>query len=67
MIIIVNGTKREFTAESLSVTELLGHMKYTFPNIIVKLKNMIVPKSEFHTTTVNDKDEISIIHLMSGG
>jgi len=67
MTIVVNGTKREFTAESLSVTELLGQMKYTFPNIIVKTKNMIVPKSDFQTTTVASGDEISIIHLMSGG
>jgi len=67
MVIIVNGTRREFNAESLTITELLGYLKYTFPNIIVKLKNMVIPKSEFHTTEVVNGDEISIIHLMSGG
>ena len=63
----VNGIMREFDETSMTVTELLKILKYSFPNIIVRYKEYTVPKIQFDDTILYDKDEISIIHNMSGG
>jgi len=65
-MIYVNDKKVEFL-ENETVKELLKRMKYTFPNIVVKINGNLVKRSDFSETIVPDKSKISAIHMISGG
>ena len=65
-MIIVNGKNVDFV-EKETVSDLLKRMKYTFPNIVVKINDQLVKRTDFSNTIVNDKSEVSVIHMISGG
>ena len=65
-MIIVNGKNVDFV-EKETVSDLLKRMKYTFPNIVVKINGQLVKRTDFSNTIVNDKSEVSVIHMISGG
>ena len=65
-MIEVNGRKVDYI-ENETVKELLSRMKYTFPNIVVKIDGKLVKKSEFNSTIIPDNSKIDAIHMISGG
>ena len=65
-MIEVNGRKVEFL-ENESVRELLDRMKYTFPNIVVKINGKLVKRDDFKSTIVPNNSKIAAIHMISGG
>ena len=65
-MIEVNGREVEYK-ENETVSELLYRMKYTFPNIVVKINGKLVKKDDFKNTIVPDNSEIEAIHMISGG
>jgi sulfur carrier protein len=65
-VIIVNGKNVDFV-ENETVSDLLKRMKYIFPNIVVKINGELVKRADFSNTVVNDKSEVSFIHMISGG
>lgn len=50
-----------------TVKDLLKRMKYTFPLIIVKINDKVIPKSDFSLVFVPDNSKIAVIHMISGG
>ena len=42
-------------------------MRYTFPNVVVKINGKLVKRTDFKDTIVPDDSEISVIHMISGG
>jgi len=62
----VNGNKINWI-EQETVKELLNRMRYTFPLVVVKINNKVIPRSEFLDTTVPDNSKVSVIHMISGG
>ncbi len=65
-MIIVNGRKVDFV-ENETVSGLLKRLKYVFPNVVVKINGELVKKTDFTNTFINDKSEVAVIHLISGG
>ncbi len=53
--------------EGTTVASILEVLKFTFPMIIVSVNGKVVPKSEYRTTTIEDNDEVKVIHLIAGG
>ncbi len=53
--------------ETINVKDLLKEMRYTFPMIVVKINGDLVRKKDYETTFVKDGDNVSAIHLISGG
>ena len=66
MSIEVNSRKVEWVKNE-SVKELLKRMKYTFPLVIVKINNKIIPRSKYSEATVPNNSKIAVIHMTSGG
>jgi len=62
----VNGRKVEFV-ENENVKDLLKRMKYTFPLVVVKINDKVVPRSDFLEVVVPDNSKIAVIHMISGG
>jgi len=53
--------------EGMAVDSLLKTIKFTFPMIVVSVNGKVVPRSEFGTTTIEDNDEVKVLHLVAGG
>ena len=65
-MIIVNGKNVDFV-ENETISGLLKRMKYVFPNVVVKINGELVKRTDFLSTIVPDKSEVSVIHMISGG
>ena len=68
MIITVNNRETRIPdREQMTVRQLLDHMRYVFPNIVVKVNGALVRKGQYEDVVVNDGDNVEAIHMMSGG
>ena len=65
-MIEVNGNKVDFV-ENETVKDLLKRMRYTFPNVVVKINGELVKRTDFADTIVPDNSKIAAIHMISGG
>ena len=53
--------------ESLSISQILEKMNYTYPIIVVEFMSRIIDKHEFESIFLKDGDEINIMHIFAGG
>ena len=65
-MIEVNGRKVEWVKNE-TVTEFLKRVKYTFPLVVVKINDKVIPKNSFSETYIPDGSRIAVIHMISGG
>lgn len=66
MSIIVNGRKVDFIKNE-TVKDLLTRMKYTFPLVVVKINDKIIPRKDFLKVTIPNNSTVAVIHMISGG
>ena len=66
MSIEVNGRKVDWV-EDENVKDLLKRMRYTFPLVVVKINDKVIPRSEFSDVIVPDNSKVAVIHMISGG
>jgi thiamine biosynthesis protein ThiS len=66
-VIRVNNRDDVAWEEGLTVSALLERFRYTFPHIIVKIGQEMVPLEEYPTRTVPDGADVWVIHLIAGG
>jgi thiazole synthase/sulfur carrier protein len=66
MSIEVNGKTVSWIKDE-SVQELLRRMKYTFPLVIVKINEKVIPRSDFSEFKIPKHSKIFVIHMTSGG
>ncbi len=66
MSIEVNGKNVDWVKNE-TVEKLLKRMNYTFPLVVVKINEKVVPKQDFSKTIIPDKSKIAVIHMISGG
>ncbi|MEI8006754.1 MAG: sulfur carrier protein ThiS [Bacteroidota bacterium] len=67
MKIILNNTPEEFDQEIITVDELLKLKKFTFKMLVIRINGNLVKKDEYNTALVRDKDDVMVLHLVSGG
>lgn len=67
MRIQINGEQREFPQTSLSLNELIETLTLAPQRIAVELNKMIVRRSDWEITKLNDGDRIEIVHFVGGG
>ena len=66
MSIEVNGKKVDWIKDE-SVEKLLKRMRYTFPLVVVKINDKVVPRKDFSEVKIPDNSIIAVIHMISGG
>lgn len=66
MSIEVNGRKVDWVKDE-TIQQLLRRMRYTFPLVVVKIDDKVVPRDSFSEIIVPDNSKISVIHMISGG
>ena len=61
------NSKEVIWKEDETVSLLLKRMNFVFPLIIVKINGQLIKKDKYSTQLISDNDEISVIHMISGG
>jgi sulfur carrier protein len=66
-MIRVNDRDEIAWEDGLTVSALLGQLRYTFPLIIVKIDGEVIPREDYPTRAVPDGADVRVIHLIAGG
>jgi thiamine biosynthesis protein ThiS len=67
MKIILNNRDEYFRAEVLTVSELLKLKNFTFKMLVIKVNGKIIKDAMRDSTTIHDGDDVTVLHLVSGG
>ncbi len=67
MKIILNHHPEEFNASSLTVSELLAIKKFTFKMLVIRINGKVIRKHEYPATLIKEGDDVTVLHLISGG
>ncbi len=67
MEIILNNRQECFDNEKLTVSELLTLKNFTFKLLVVKINGKLIKRDQYNTATIKNGDDVSVIHLVSGG
>ncbi len=65
---MIKVNSRDFEwEEGLTVEKLLAKKRYTYPKIIVRINEKLILKAEYASTSIQDGDDVKVIHLLAGG
>ena len=67
MNIILNNREEHFDTDNLTISKLLKLKKFTFKMIVVKINNKLIKKENYETAVINNKDNVTVLHMISGG
>ena len=67
MKIQLNNNPENIDGDSITVDELLRVKNFTFKMLIIKINGTLVQKGTYDTTVIHDGDDVSVLHLISGG
>lgn len=65
-MILVNNRQSEYQ-DGLTVRKLLEIKKFSYPRITVIINGDVVQPENYEITSINDGDDVQVIHLMAGG
>jgi len=66
-ILLNNRTETLENHEEMSIEQLLKEKNFTFPMIIVKINGKLVKKDKYSTSIIKNGDDVTALHLISGG
>jgi len=64
--LIINGELRQIN-ESQNLAELVKELDIQSPNFAMALNQQVIPRSKYESTTINENDQIEIVHAVGGG
>ncbi len=67
MKITLNNRPELFDFKKITVTKLLEHKNYTFKMLVIKVNGKLVKKDAYDSFELNDGDDVTVLHLVSGG
>ena len=67
MNIILNNRPETLEGDILTIRELLTVKKFSFKMIVVKINEKLIKKDAYETATIKDGDDVTVLHLISGG
>jgi thiamine biosynthesis protein ThiS len=67
MNIILNNREEIFDEDTLTFEELFLIKKFSFKMLVTKLNGNLVKKEDRLTTQIHDGDDVTVMHLVSGG
>ena len=66
MELTINGEKRKIN-RSQNLADLVKELDIQAPNFAMALNQQVVPRSKYESTTINENDQIEIVHAVGGG
>lgn len=67
MNITLNNRPESFEESSMTFEELIKKKNFTFKMLVTKLNGKVVKKDQRAEETINDGDDVMVLHLVSGG
>jgi thiamine biosynthesis protein ThiS len=67
MEIILNNRKEVIERDNISVSELIRYKNFTFKLLVTKVNGRLVKKEERDNIYIRDGDDVTVLHLISGG
>ncbi len=67
MRITLNNRPETFDETSLTFEELIKKKNFTFKMLVTKLNGKVVKKQDRSSVTIEDGDNVTVLHLVSGG
>jgi thiamine biosynthesis protein ThiS len=67
MKITLNNRPEEFDADQLTFSELITGKNFTFKLLVTRLNGELVRKEDRDATIIKDGDDVTVLHLISGG
>ena len=67
MNITLNNRPDSFDEESMTFEELIKKKNFTFKLIVTKLNGKLVRKEERNDVYIKEGDDVTVLHLVSGG
>lgn len=67
MNIILNNRPETFDRDTLTIKDIMDIRNFTFKMLVVKVNGKLVKKFDYESTMVKDGDNVTILHLVSGG
>ncbi len=66
MKLTINGENREIL-KSQTLEDLARELDIQAPNFAMALNQQVVPKSKYAATSIQENDEVEIVHAVGGG
>lgn len=67
MKITLNNKEETFEKNELTISELLELSNFTYKLLIVKINGKLIRKEAYGDTIVKDGDDVTVLHLVTGG
>ena len=67
MNITLNNRRESFEETELTFEELIKKKNFTFKMLVTKLNGKLVKKDDRGKTVIKDGDDVTVLHLVSGG
>ena len=67
MKITLNNRIEYFEEDGLTFEELFLIKKFSFKMLVTKLNGQLVKKEDRGTTQIHEGDDVTVLHLVSGG
>lgn len=67
MEIILNNRKEIIDRESISMSGLIEYKNFTFKLLVTKVNGKLVRKDDRGESMIYDGDDVTVLHMISGG
>lgn len=67
MKITLNNRSESIDQDQVTVSELLKIKNFTFKMLVIKVNGKLVKKDSYNHVLINDRDDVTVLHLVSGG
>lgn len=67
MNITLNNRPETFNQAELTINELLKEKNFSFKMLVIKVNGVLVKKDKYDSYLVKDGDDVTVLHLVSGG
>lgn len=67
MNITLNNRPDLIDQDKLTVSELLKIKNFTFKMLVIKVNGKLVKKDAYSSFNINNGDDVTVLHLVSGG
>ena len=67
MKIILNNNEETFDRDKMTISELLELSNFSYKLLIVKVNGKLIKKDAYEDTIVKDGDDVTVLHLVTGG
>ena len=67
MEITLNNTKDNIPEDNITVADLIRIKNFTFRLLVTKVNGQLVRKEDREKVFIKDGDDVTVLHLISGG